>query len=493
MKNSVRRASGRDRILLLFAGLLAIGFLATSLTSYYVSKREIHDSIVDRELPLTSDTVYSEIQKDLVRPIFISSMMASDTFLRDWVIHGERDVPQVTKYLNEVMTRYGAFTSFFVSDASAIYYHASGKLRKVSADDPLDAWYYRVRTMTEPYEINVDPDQANRNNLTIFINYRVLDYKGRYLGATGVGLTVDAVRHLLSEYQKRYMRNVYFVSPEGRFILFGDSPAHNGSDLKSVEGLRDIADKVLASPTGSYQYRLNGTDHLLNVRYVPELKWYLFVEKVEDDALSGIRKTLYVNLLICVICIAVILLLTSATLRRYQGRLEEMATIDKLTGLINRQAGEMLLAQSLADARRMPLPLTAVMLDIDHFKQVNDRYGHLTGDRVLQHVAALIKPDLREADIACRWGGEEFMLLLKNCTGTQAMMIADKLRTVIAETPFNMAGKPLTLTVSAGVAEAADSDTPEQLLDRADHAMYEAKNSGRNRVVSAASGNARRA
>ena len=73
------------------------------------------------------------------------------------------------------------------------------------------------------------------------------------------------------------------------------------------------------------------------------------------------------------------------------------------------------------------------------------------------------------------------------------MMIADKLRTVIAETPFNMAGKPLTLTVSAGVAEAADSDTPEQLLDRADHAMYEAKNSGRNRVVSAASGNARRA
>jgi diguanylate cyclase (GGDEF)-like protein len=485
MKDSVRRATGRVRILLLLGGFLAIGFFATSFTSYYVSKREIHESIVDRELPLTSDTVYSEIQKDLVRPIFISSMMASDTFLRDWVIHGERDVPQVTKYLNEVMTRYGAFTSFFVSDQSSIYYHASGKLRKVHPDDPLDVWYYRVRTMQEPYEINVDADQANRNNLTIFINYRVLDYQGRYLGVTGVGLTVDAVRHLLSDYQKRYQRSVYFVSPEGKVILFGDRSFHGGTDLKAVEGLRDIADRVLASPSGSYQYRLDGRDHLLNVRYVPELKWYLFIEKVEDDALSGIRETLYFNMAIGAAFIAVILLLTSMTLRRYQGRLEEMATIDKLTGLINRQAGEVLLAQALAENRRRPLQLSAVMIDIDHFKEVNDRHGHLRGDQVLQHVASLIKPNLREADVACRWGGEEFMLLLKNCESGQGMTIADKLRKVIAATPFDVAGKALSITVSAGVAEANESDTPEHLLDRADRAMYKAKNAGRNRVMSA--------
>lgn len=212
MLASTRRVAGFDRILLLLGALLAIGFLATSLSSYYVSKQEIHDSIVDRELPLTSDTIYSEIQKDLVRPVFISSMMASDTFLRDWVLHGERDVAQMTKYLKEVMTRYGAFTSFFVSENTSNYYHASGLLRKMKPDEVINAWYYRVRTLPEPYEINVDTDQANRNTLTIFINYRVFDYHGSYIGVTGVGLTVDAVRQLLGEYQKRYQRRVYFVN-----------------------------------------------------------------------------------------------------------------------------------------------------------------------------------------------------------------------------------------------------------------------------------------
>lgn len=486
MLASTRRITGYDRILPLLGLLLALGFLATSLGSYYVSKQEIHASIVDRELPLTSDTVYSEIQKDLVRPVFISSMMASDTFLRDWVLDGERDVGRMTKYLKEVMTRYGAFTSFFVSENTSNYYHASGLLRKMKPDEAINAWYYRVRTLPEPYEINVDTDQANRNTLTIFINYRVFDYHGNYIGVTGVGLTVDAVRHLLGEYQKRYQRSIYFVNPAGKIILFGDQQPNGALDLKGVEGLRDIAERILASKSGSYEYRSGGRDHLLNVRYVPELKWYLFVEKVEDDALAGIRRTLYLNLGICAIFIAAILFVIGRTLRRYQGRLEEMATVDKLSGLINRQAGEVLLIHALADMRRAPAPLTAVLLDIDHFKTINDRFGHLRGDQVLQHVARLIKDGLRESDIACRWGGEEFMLLLKNCSGAQARAIADKLRAVLAAAPFEMEGKPLSVTFSAGVAQAFAADTPERLLDRADRGLYAAKHAGRDRVVVAA-------
>jgi diguanylate cyclase (GGDEF)-like protein len=483
MKATMRRVTGRNRLLPLLGLLLAIGFLATSLSSYYVSKREIHASIVDRELPLTSDTVYSEIQKDLVRPVFISSMMASDTFLRDWVLHGERDVAPMTKYLKEVMTRYGTFTSFFVSENTSNYYHATGLLRKVKPDEAINAWYYRVRTLQEPYEINVDSDQANRDTLTIFINYRVFDYHGSYIGVTGVGLTVDSVRHMISEYQKRYQRSIYFVSPTGKIILFGDQQPNGAADLKDVEGLRDIADRVLANPSGSYQYRNAGRDHLLNVRYVPELKWYLFVEKVEDDALSGIRNTLYLNLAICIVFTGLILLLTSLTLRRYQNRLEKMATTDRLTGLLNRQAGEVLLNHALAEARRVPLPLTTVLLDIDHFKQVNDRYGHLRGDQVLQHLTALIKPNLRESDVACRWGGEEFMLLLRNCNAEQGTAIAEKLRAAIASTPCEINRVSLALTVSAGVAEAIGGDTPERLIDRADRGLYAAKHAGRNRVV----------
>lgn len=92
--------------------LLACGFLATSLLSYFASRSAIRDGIINTELPLTSDTVYSEIQKDLIRPVLIASMMAQDTFLRDWVLSGEQDTARMTRYLGEIMGKQDTFTSF---------------------------------------------------------------------------------------------------------------------------------------------------------------------------------------------------------------------------------------------------------------------------------------------------------------------------------------------------------------------------------------------
>ena len=104
--------SQRSLILALLL-LLGCGFLATSLLSYFASRSSIRDNIINTELPLTADTLYSEIQKDLVRPILISSMMANDTFLRDWVLAGEHEPERMTRYLNEVMARNRAYTAFF--------------------------------------------------------------------------------------------------------------------------------------------------------------------------------------------------------------------------------------------------------------------------------------------------------------------------------------------------------------------------------------------
>ena len=151
--------------------LLTCGFTVTSLVSYYASLESIRDGIVNTELPLTSDNVYSEIQKDLVRPILISSMMSRDTFLRDWAMQGEQDPERMTRYLREVQEHYGAFTSFFISERTGTYYQSRGVLKKVSPDEGRDVWYYRVRDMETPYEINVDVDMANQDRLTIFINY----------------------------------------------------------------------------------------------------------------------------------------------------------------------------------------------------------------------------------------------------------------------------------------------------------------------------------
>ncbi|MEC5384634.1 sensor domain-containing diguanylate cyclase [Uliginosibacterium sp. H3] len=485
-----RKASGKRRLIVQLSALLALGFVLTSVISYVVSRREIHVAIVERELPLTSDNIYSEIQKDLIRPIFISSMMASDTFLRDWALDGEKNLPALTKYLSEVRTRYGTFSSFFISERTHSYYHADGMLRAVSESDPRDAWYFRARAMRDPYEVNIDLDTRTPETMAVFINYRMFDYANQFIGLTGVGLTVDTVRRLLLDYRQRYQRSVYFVDRQGKVMLFGTDPVHGVQSIQEVEGLRDMAAQILGnaatnSASHSYQYRSKGHDYLLNVRYMPEMKWFLFVEKREDAALSGIRRTLVINLVVCGLILAGVLWLTSMTLNRYQLRLEDMATTDRLSGLFNRHAFDVLIQQALAEHRRNERPLCALLIDIDHFKAVNDRHGHLSGDRMIAHVAGLIRSNLRESDIACRWGGEEFLLLLRDCSLAHALVIADKLREQVIEQPLADAAGDIHVTVSAGISELRDEDTPETLVERADRALYAAKRAGRNCVESA--------
>jgi len=110
----------RQRLIVLLGALLCLGFLATTFASYFVSRGSLRENISESELPLVADNVYSEIQRDLIRPIVVSSTMASDTFLRDWVIAGEHESDRITRYLREVKTRFGAFTSFFVSERTRV-------------------------------------------------------------------------------------------------------------------------------------------------------------------------------------------------------------------------------------------------------------------------------------------------------------------------------------------------------------------------------------
>lgn len=476
------RIFDRRSLLALLALLLFAGFFTITLIGYFVSKKAIRDAIIEQDLPLTSSNIYSEIQKDLVRPVLISSTMAHDTFLRDWVLRGERNVGEMSRYLMEVRHRYGAFSSFFVSEKSGLYYTGEGVLKRVRPDEPRDAWYYRVRGMKEDYEINVDPDMANADALTIFINYRVFDFKGDYLGATGIGLTVDAVSRLIAEYQERFRRTIYFVDAQGRVVQLGTGRAGQGTDLHAAPGLGPLIDGILREPRGSRQFQAGGDSHILHFNYLPELKWYLFVEQNESAALAGIRRTLFVNLSISLAVTLVVVFLTHLALARYQSRIEEMASTDKLTGLLNRHAFAILAVKLLAEHRREPRPVAVLLADIDRFKEINDRHGHLAGDAVLEAVAQVLQRRLRASDLAVRWGGEEFLLLLKGCELDEARRIAEDLRQAVAASPVAVGKLAIPVTISIGVSQFDGRESMDRLIGRADEALYAAKHGGRNRV-----------
>jgi diguanylate cyclase (GGDEF)-like protein len=169
---------------------------------------------------------------------------------------------------------------------------------------------------------------------------------------------------------------------------------------------------------------------------------------------------------------------------------KQLASTDPLTGAYNRRTFLELIEKELSRARRFELPVSLVMLDIDHFKRINDTHGHLAGDRVLQRFADVVRAELRKEDVLVRYGGEEFCVLVPDVAGPGAVTLAGRIRAAVAREPFVIDGIEIPVTTSAGVAARIDEgpEDLDRLVNRADEALYMAKRRGRNRVASVALG-----
>ena len=476
--------SDKKRFIWILSVLLITAFIFTSGISYKVAHDSLSEQISENTLPLTSDNIYSEIQQDLLQPIFISSLMAQDTFVRDWTINDEQDPKLLIRYLKEIQNKYYTVTSFFISDKSRNYYHSTGVLKKVEETDPIDAWYFRVRSLpdSEPYEVNIDPDTANKNQTVVYVNYKVYDFDGNFIGVTGVGLAVERVQKLIKLYQKRYNRRVYFVDTEGVVTLHGDQ--YSGSQtLQDSPGLEKLATRILTSPSASLSYVRDNKTVYLNSRMVSEFKWYLMVEQEEAEGEQKILNTFWVNIGLGLLVIIIILVIANLTLGRYQRKLEVMASTDKLTGATNRQMFEINFTQSLLNADNSAVPVSIILLDIDYFKKVNDSFGHSIGDLVIKTVANMIQHQLRDQDTVCRWGGEEFLLLLPNVDLSHAADMAERIRETIAQRKISVNEHEIGITVSSGVAQYNPGEPSADLINRVDIALYQAKDRGRDQVV----------
>ncbi len=165
-----------------------------------------------------------------------------------------------------------------------------------------------------------------------------------------------------------------------------------------------------------------------------------------------------------------------------QRELRRLARTDALTGLHNRRDLERRMAEEISRSRRHGRPLSVVIGDLDHFKRVNDAFGHAVGDAVLRAVGVRMRRSLRSEDLAVRWGGEEFLLLLPDTDRDEAVQVADKIRRTISEEPIDCDGRQVPVTISLGVAELAEGENVADFFRRADVAMYRAKDEGRNRV-----------
>ena len=160
---------------------------------------------------------------------------------------------------------------------------------------------------------------------------------------------------------------------------------------------------------------------------------------------------------------------------------QEEAHTDSLTGMCNRRAFDAEIERRLAESKRFRRPLSIIVMDIDHFKSINDNHGHRAGDHALLHLAQEIRSNLRKTDIPTRFGGDEFAVLLPDTELGEATMVMNRLVTRIADLRLQFEDENLAVTVSAGVAQVSDSYERDVLIQQADAALYAAKRAGRNR------------
>ncbi len=467
------RQSGR--LILIVSVVLVVAFVSVSIFNYNTAKKSINEEIRSSSLPLLRENIYSEIQNDFIPALNIASMMATDSFLRNWAIAGEKDTGAILQYLREIHEAYRYFSTFFVSTVSNNYYHHSGVLKQISPQDAHDIWFYDFIASGKKYELDVDTDEASMNKLTIFINFRVEDYSGNLLGVTGVGIEMEGFSDFLLRQQEKYDRRIYFIDHDGVIQAHSDNSKIESVSILDEPGIQSIANELLSGTDEPLDAAYEKSHHrvLITSRYIPEIDWFLLVEQDERAALAPVRTNLWRTIFIGLGTSVVIILISALTINFFQKRLEHLAITDELTGAANRRELERHFTMGVSRFERYQVPLSFIMADVDHFKAINDSRGHNAGDAVLVEIVRIMQQSIRPDDIIARWGGDEFVIMLESTT-EDATALARRLSEALAD-------RHVPCTLSIGIAAYAGGESLEQVIKKADSALYESKLKGRNR------------
>lgn len=468
------------RILIIITILLFIGFFATSFFSYKIATDLAKNELKHKSLPLSGDNVYSEIQRDLLKPNLVSSLMAQDTFMINWMLNGEKDLTQITKYLSTIKDKYNTSSSFLVSEKSKNYYYPEGILKKISPNEKRDIWFYRVKSIVDLYESNIDIDLAANDSITIFTNYKVLDFDGNFLGAAGVGLKTSHVSTLLKTYKEKYNHEIYLVNKDNKVLI---SSKNTKEIQKSNHFVNNIIDNFNKKEISTHEYYKNGNKYILNIRFIDELNLYLCVEAEEATFTRELEKTFYINILIFTTIILIIMIFIIYYIRHHQQILKNIAKTDKLTSLDNRLNFDLIFEELFNSHRKDEKNLTVLIFDVDNFKKINDEFGHLVGDKVLIEIANIFKNTFRNSDTLVRWGGDEFVALLPRIQKEKAYKLTKELSSNINKNKVLLHLLNHPITISAGLSEKIDEKSKEELFTKADKKLYEAKQKGKNIII----------
>lgn len=480
------------KVIKTFDRFISILFITTILviaaTSYFTFEKTIRNHIQHQQeatIPL-----FSLITSEVIRPLSVSSFIANDSFL---IAMAESSAPidkrQVETYLERLSSTFNmlAFIAFekhgFMIDSN----NKSALLTSETAE-----WYHRLKAQPAQQFVDI----GNAQNPHVFFDIKLRSASNEFLGFAGIGIDLDHFATKFKTYYDQFGIELFFVDANGKIILTSTqlikTDTHRRKNVVNINTLPWYKDYYQRSQRNSLHSNIKVEN--INEKYnsvvvsnipIPELNWHVYIVSPPANEQREFKEQLASKLLLILFVALIFYFIFDFLLTYFKSTVVKDSEIDYLTKLPNRSYVNWRFEQLNESHKNV----SVVIADIDHFKSINDQYGHLVGDDVLIAISKIMQKNVREIDLIGRWGGEEFIMILPDTDIHTAHAVIERLRISIEKTAFNTRnhGRTFNVTMSFGIAfDEVENLSLETILSQADHALYQAKNSGRNQVVTQA-------
>lgn len=460
----------KGQVILLSVALIILSFVVTIMVTLYSLSSALDDN-EDKTAYYQAASIFELIDNRLNDSIAVARTMSKDKYLSDIIAkdstleEAQREAI-IKEKLIKLNVGLGLESAFVISDSSHIFYNTNGNHRLIDVSDERDKWYTESTTNGRDYAVGVIDDSRDYNGMVVYTSSPVRDANGVLLGTCGIAMNISVLQRLIQEAEGNFSATVYLVDQDGK-IRISSNPDRVGTVCDV-----DYAGKPEG---GQFHYGViekeNGDREKYASRQIDGLGWYVVVRDGADVISMSYGSLIGKNLIAAVLMvIAAVLVLNYVVLRDSKG-MEMRASVDRLTGLYNKNYAKFILnGKKYLNTR---LYRSVAIIDIDRVRHINDSDGRVAGDTVLRTVSYMLRQMIGDKGIALRWGGDEFVVLFK-IHGQDAGAMCEELRRRVE--------KETNATISVGVASLRPRDSMEAAVDRATGGLEQVKAAGKNKV-----------
>lgn len=453
-----------------------IAFLLVAVVASTIYLSVIQFAFKEKSFHQQSTTpVTTLVINEIIRPLHLSEALAANTQTQRFLTH-EGESSKAIKQQLESFSEYFNLNFFIASERTLTQYFSSGKEQFLVEGEI--GWYFRHKAMPERILVDV----GDKDDIKIFYNIRVID-QGNFVGFVGVSQSLSSFMSQFNQYKQRFGYDMVLINRDNQ-IMLSSYPDLNwdGENLKHLDdfiGFASLSEQLeLNNIIDGNIMEINHQNHMISAFPIDDIQWKLLLISPIQDRQNALFIEAIKNLVILLLLSVFVYFALSKILSIYSKNLKRHLQSDSLTKLANRDR----VSEQFKTLHDKQVMMALVMLDLDHFKSINDQYGHNTGDRVLKEIARVMNTALRSRDIIGRWGGEEFILLLPHSDLEDAVQVTERLRLKIKQHKIDFQGTSITVTSSFGVAMVQALDNIESAVERSDALLYLAKQEGRDKV-----------